>query len=168
MFHHNTTKGVRMAMRGVRTAKWMVLAGLIAGCGAQLADAPKTVPVSGTVTVDGQPIAGATVRFLPTSNDRHGAAGTTDDKGHYQLYVGNNPGAMPGDYKVTIQYYVNKKDGTPVVITPEMDMETISVDIKPALPAMYADPNNTGLTFDVPAKGTDQADFKLDKPTKPA
>uniref|UniRef100_A0A7C4QMT8 Carboxypeptidase regulatory-like domain-containing protein n=1 Tax=Schlesneria paludicola TaxID=360056 RepID=A0A7C4QMT8_9PLAN len=139
-----------------------------AGCGGQLADAPKTVPVSGTVTVDGQPVSGANVTFIPTSPGVHGAAGSTDANGRYTLFVGNNKGAMPGSYKVTIQYYVNKKDGTPVVITPETDMETISADIKPALPPKYADPAQTVLTFEVPAKGTDAADFKLDKEAPPA
>jgi len=145
----------------------LLLGSVALGCGGAKKDAPKTVPVSGTVTVDGQPIGGATVTFLPTSTDRHGATGTTDATGRYTLFVGDNRGAMPGNYKVTIQYFV-KKDGTPFIVTPETDMETVQGEIKPALPAKYSDPEKTELTTTVPDKGTDKADFKLETGAPPA
>lgn len=79
----------------------------LSGCGS---DAPKvnTVPVTGKVTYNGQPVAGATVAFIPTNPDGRAAQGVTDEQGVYTLttYLGPNDqpaGAEPGDYKVTIQ-----------------------------------------------------------------
>lgn len=79
----------------------------LSGCGS---DAPKinTVPVTGRVTYNGQPVAGATVAFIPNNPDGRPAQGVTDEQGVYTLttYVGPNDqpaGAEPGDYKVTIQ-----------------------------------------------------------------
>ncbi|GAA4452314.1 carboxypeptidase-like regulatory domain-containing protein [Novipirellula rosea] len=56
------------------------------GCGGSL-DADYSsiglVPVSGTVTLDGEPIEGAVVFF--EADDRTFSYGTTDDSGHYEL-----------------------------------------------------------------------------------
>ncbi|MDP1796246.1 MAG: carboxypeptidase-like regulatory domain-containing protein [Planctomycetaceae bacterium] len=154
--------------RTSRAVEWMVIA-CILGCSGRLADAPKTVPVSGIVTVDGSPVANATVTLIPQGQgkEQHGASGTTDEKGKFRLFTANNPGAMPGSYAVTIQYYV-KKDGSTFVMKPDTDMETMSAEIKPALPPKFANPSQTELKLDVPEKGTDKADFALEKPSKPA
>jgi hypothetical protein len=97
-------------------------AGLVCGLVAVLylsgcsSDAPKinTVPVTGKVTYKGQPVAGATVAFIPTNPDGRPARGVTDDQGVYTLttYLGpqDQPaGAEPGEYKVTIE----KKQAAP-------------------------------------------------------
>lgn len=137
----------------------LACAAALVGCGGEAADKPVTAPVQGTVTLDGKPLVGATVTFLPTRPQQHGAVGTTDAEGKYTLFVGDNAGAQPGSYKVFIQHYT-KRDGTPIEITPDTDMETIG-DVKQSLPARYSDPERTELTVDVPEDGTENADFQL-------
>ncbi|MDR3197237.1 MAG: carboxypeptidase-like regulatory domain-containing protein [Planctomycetaceae bacterium] len=59
------------------------------------------VKVSGTVTVDGQPMEGITVIFNPVENHGTAASGTTDAQGGYVLTSPGAPynaGAAPGQY----------------------------------------------------------------------
>jgi len=62
------------------------------------------VPVSGTVTLDGKPVEGATVTFHLIGDDKEGrpATGQTDKAGAFRLKSGNEDGARPGEYKVVI------------------------------------------------------------------
>jgi hypothetical protein len=74
----------------------------IAGCGG--GDGPRLAPVEGTVTLDGQPLAGASVVFQP----EHGrpSVGETDDAGRYKLdYTRDKPGAMLGKHRVSISTF---------------------------------------------------------------
>jgi hypothetical protein len=77
-----------------------VLLFAVAGCGGRRAPAP----VSGTVTLDRQPVEGATVTFHALGDDKEGrpATGQTDQTGTFRLKTGNADGARPGDYKVVI------------------------------------------------------------------
>jgi len=71
-----------------------------AGCGS-----PRTpVPVSGTITLDGKPVEGATVTFHPLGDDKEGrpATGQTDKTGTFHLKTGSGDGTRPGEYKVVI------------------------------------------------------------------
>src|SRR5262245_60707077 len=65
--------------------------------------------ISGTVLYKGQPVDGATVTFLPKSEEptAKAAHGKSDSRGHFTLTTYFSPddqpaGAMPGDYAVTI------------------------------------------------------------------
>ena len=62
------------------------------------------VPVTGTVTLDGKPVEGATVTFHLLGDDKEGrpATGQTDKTGAFQLKTGNEDGARPGEYKVVV------------------------------------------------------------------
>jgi hypothetical protein len=72
---------------------------------------PPLGSVSGTVKLDGKPLANATIRFIPLDDsgrmDRKGASaalGLTDDSGHYRLiYVKDIMGAAVGQSRVEIQ-----------------------------------------------------------------
>jgi hypothetical protein len=79
-----------------------LIALLIAGAGCDGRRSP--VPVSGIVTVDGQPVEGATVTFHPVGDDREGrpATGQTDKTGTFRLTTGTEDGARPGAYKVVV------------------------------------------------------------------
>jgi hypothetical protein len=67
--------------------------------------------VSGQVTLDGQPLPNATVRFIPITDDGKGARkgasvamGVTDDNGHYQLfYVKDTSGAAIGQNLIAVE-----------------------------------------------------------------
>ena len=71
---------------------WLIVA---VGCGSKLS------PVNGVVTLDGKPVAGATVTFV-TSDGKMSATGYTDDSGSFSLSAGSQLGAYPGDYKVVV------------------------------------------------------------------
>lgn len=67
----------------------------------------KTVPVSGTVKLEGAPLAGATVSFVGPDENTKTATGVTDAEGRYRLscfVTGTTPvdGAMPGQYTVIV------------------------------------------------------------------
>jgi|SRR5579862_270887 len=71
---------------------------------------PDLGKVSGKVTLDGKPVAGATVRFTPLDDqgkERRNATvalGVTDDSGQYiLLYVKDTPGAAVGTNRVEIE-----------------------------------------------------------------
>jgi len=67
----------------------------------------KTYPVSGIVTLNGEPVPGATVVFAPTKEGvGNDATGITDEKGEYKLQTANgrvDGGTTPGEYSVIIK-----------------------------------------------------------------
>jgi hypothetical protein len=78
-----------------------LLVPMFVGCGGG-ADQPDTVPVSGTITVEGKPLEGAQVSFLGEGASR-AAMGTTDAAGKYQLTTfEENDGAIVGKHTVSI------------------------------------------------------------------
>ncbi len=79
-----------------------LLAGLtLHGCGGS-GSSVELVPVSGNVTLDGQPLEGAIVRFEPINvEEGRSSFGTTDAQGHYELqYTRDKMGAVPGQHAV--------------------------------------------------------------------
>lgn len=146
--------------RRSRAAAWcavfFALAGLaIAGCGGK---GYATAPVSGTVTVDGKATPGIAVSFQPITSDKNkepgpGSAGLTDATGRYKLEIiaptGKKPGAVVGKHRVTL--VTGSAERAP-------DDDTARPAPKPVVPL-----RELGKTreFDVPAGGTDKADFAL-------
>jgi lysophospholipase L1-like esterase len=57
-------------------------------------------PVEGTITLDGKPVANATVTFAG-ENGRE-SQGVTDESGQFQLKTGSASGAVPGKYQIAI------------------------------------------------------------------
>jgi hypothetical protein len=73
---------------------------------------PATAPVSGTVKLEGSPLAGATVQFAPTTEPRHTASAVTDASGNYTLRTfGQADGAVPGPYKVMVTKFEDVEVG---------------------------------------------------------
>jgi hypothetical protein len=71
---------------------------------------PDVAPVTGTVTLNGEPLAGASVVFQSESG--HSAMGTTDSTGSYQLTApGNQKGAVIGLNKVKINSQLDAPPG---------------------------------------------------------
>ena len=84
-------------------ALFFLMSLLFTGCHSGL----RTEYVEGTVTLDGKPVEGALVTFIPASGGTaRVAAGTTDVRGRYTLTTaeGGRPGrgTTEGDYQVTI------------------------------------------------------------------
>ncbi|MDR0336217.1 MAG: hypothetical protein LBI18_03905 [Planctomycetaceae bacterium] len=79
-----------------------------------------TIPVSGTIKLDGQPIGGVHVTFLPVSAGKMEAFGMTIQDGSFVLSTGGakfGNGAQPGEYHVIFsktdiedKYKIDKKD----------------------------------------------------------
>jgi hypothetical protein len=129
-------------IEGKAAAGAAILVGLaLAGCGGNEAR------VSGTVKVDGKPIANGMITFMPVDGKTATAGGKIKD-GHYSVKV--PVGAM----KVSISEpkFVRKKKLYDTPNSPEQDVTEES------LPARYNE--NTELTFDV-RPGRNEKDFDL-------
>ena len=75
--------------------------GLLSFCGC-FGGGSDVAEVTGTITVDGQPIEHAVVSFTPVQG--HASVGMTDAKGNYTLfYLRNVDGAEIGEHKVTVK-----------------------------------------------------------------
>jgi hypothetical protein len=79
----------------------MLLAALLSGCGGSKAE---VAPVSGRVTLDGAPLAGARIRFQPEASGGSPSYGAADSDGQYVLgYKRGQPGALIGWHTVSIE-----------------------------------------------------------------
>jgi hypothetical protein len=101
-------------MRWIRAAAPIALAGLI-GCG-DPDDRISLVPVTGTVTLNGKPLADARVTFLPDPANKSNTPGTdsTGPNGNYKLRFKSRSGIAPGKYKVEIEPPLVMSGGVPV------------------------------------------------------
>ncbi|WP_164102459.1 carboxypeptidase-like regulatory domain-containing protein [Candidatus Laterigemmans baculatus] len=145
-------------LRGVAVASLCSGLFLLSGC--RDADTgPETVPVSGTITVDGKPIAGAKVTFL---HETFAAFGETDASGKYQLA----PGAVPGENKIVLSKW---EGGPPGGEDAGFDDEQLRMMAeaggpdapKQIFPREVTNAMTTNLTFSVPEEGSEAADFDL-------
>jgi hypothetical protein len=154
---------------------WLVLAALLllaAGCGGK----HTPVKVNGVVTLDGKPVEGATVTFYIGGDGQEGrpATGRTDASGAFQLNtMGNEDGALPGEYKVVIAKWVPALPDLKVPDFPKTPEGRAQREEflyraygnrprgKNILPARYGDPNTTPLTATVNGKTT--VNFELSK-----
>lgn len=123
----------------------------LGGCGRS--DLPPMAPVTGTVTVDGRPVEGATVLFHPTSQtDQPGAtrpgAGTCDDNGQFQITTfRSGDGGLIGTHKVTVSKAVDPSSASPGNV---FAWEYVDLATTPLTAEVTADGDNV-FAFDVPA-----------------
>ena len=104
----------QMAVVGILTA---------AGCSSNPAIYPEVADVVGVVTLDGQPLEGATITFAPEAG--RASSGVTDSTGRYNLnYTGSIRGAMLGAHRVMIKKMVQDKAATPSKAEQLMDKAT--------------------------------------------
>ena len=125
------------------------------GCGSG-----KFAPVSGTVTMNGKPLAGAIVSFMPVVERKGleaplGSSGKTNDKGEYTLTSDTGrTGALVGKHRVSVSL-MNPGTGA-------SDDRRRPGQLVNQVPVRYN--GKTELTYEVPAGGTDKADFTLKSP----
>ncbi|HVA49165.1 MAG TPA: carboxypeptidase-like regulatory domain-containing protein [Pirellulales bacterium] len=127
----------------------MVLGMLVVGCGKRSAGPPvvATLPIQGRVTLDGKPLAGADVVFMPVDAPLV-FAGTTKEDGSYQLAGLAGKATCKGNCRVTISRML-KPDGSP---PPPGEPPAISFAVE-SLPPRYSMANSTELSANVPEGG---------------
>lgn len=88
-------------MKTLSLAGLVIAVALLVGCGSD-ADQVETYPVSGTVTISGRPLPGATVMFVGEEKQPI-ALGRTNSQGLYKLTTYDpDDGAAEGSYAVII------------------------------------------------------------------
>lgn len=141
-----------------------VMLAICPGCG-QKSTGPKTYPVTGIVTLKGEPVSGATVTFHG-ADGKSTAVGNTDAAGRYTLTAGPaGKGALAGKYQVAIVKF-KAAEPAPAAKAGEYVPPDPNQPPPPApenlLPAKYADPKTSALTAEVQTSGPSNFDFKLE------
>lgn len=147
-------------MRNIKLSLFALLAliAFIPACGG---GAIKTEGVTGTITLDGNPLPFASIRFIPLDGTGSESYGQSDSTGVYKLQtqLGKaNAGTTPGKYQVAVTCYeevgtgkfMKDEDGNEIEITEEVS----------ALPAKYNDPTTSGIEVEV-TKGSNKINLEL-------
>jgi hypothetical protein len=123
-----------------------VAGAVLAGCGPA---GPDLAPVTGKVTLDGQPMTHGHVGTIPTVG--RGAHGDIRPDGTFELHTyATGDGARVGPHKVGVAAYdASAPRG------PESEYGKLLV------PKHYTNPESSGLTIDVPEDGLDNVELKL-------
>lgn len=145
---------------------------------------PKTVPVSGTVTLKGKPVEGVTVIFSRGQSaigSGEVAVGKTDANGKFELtsHFGpqaSAPGAVAGDYKVTLSKSIPPPNVDPEKYKAMVDAANKISEVGGMVPANkqppplvelfpleYSNLLKTKLTANVTPSGPNNFDFKVDQ-----
>jgi hypothetical protein len=130
---------------------------LLSGCGKPY----KVAPVSGKITLDGKPLAKATVSFVPLGTKENQAPGPTshggtDAEGRFSLSLSVTP-PTPGSVVGKCRVFITTLQSDPAA--DDRDAGGPVRRVKDKVPEKYN--LRTELVFDVPAAGTDQANFDL-------
>jgi len=127
----------------------------------------KIVPATGKVTLAGEPLANATVTFIPVNDGADTASAVTDANGMYDLVTplpGISPeeskGVAPGEYRVRISRFA-MPDGSPIPAG-MMEAEAEGEGAKESVPAKYSNFEATTLKVTV-ASPKAENNFDLEK-----
>ena len=124
---------------------------------------PSYVSVSGVVTLDGEPYGKAVVTFQPIGTPDNpepgrGSSAYTDEKGRFVLQHDGRDGSVVGKHRVRISTRGNDVVGQPAEGTGSSDESPAKGPVDPITPEWNALSN---VDFDVPAGGTDKANFDI-------
>jgi len=125
---------------------WLaVLAMASSGCGRSGRQIPNRVPVSGRVTIAGQPLAYGTVQLVPESPEGHAAMGTIKGGSFTLASAESSPGVVKGSYKVSIvsPQPIDPSNRPSDIFSPEANKSNI--------PKRYGSVETSGLSVDVNA-----------------
>ena len=148
-------------MKRLTSLGLLLIAVVIGGCSnGKIA----TENVTGTVLLDGTPLAGASVNFHPKTQGQ-GTPGyaVTNEKGEYilQTLLGNaQAGTVAGDYTVTVSKKVTEDTKIAEYGSKEYNTSRGSSQPKETLPAIYIDPKTTPFSATV-QKGNNTYDFEV-------
>ena len=130
------------------------------GCGYRR---PAQVKTTGTVTLDGEPVANAALMFIPDSG--RPASGTTNTNGEFQVSsFGGNDGLPAGNYRVTAtklvlkdrfqQLYDRQVERAAAEAEPGEEPEEVDIEFgenayRNDLPENYAELDTTDITVTI-------------------
>jgi hypothetical protein len=128
----------------------------LAGCGGV-----KPVPVDAVVTLDGKPLPGATVLFVPNEGSRgRPAHGLTDADGSLQLTTFEDyDGVLPGEYRVVVtigEWMSEPPQGdrsSEERARRRQERSEARASKKPLVPGIYGHQDTTPLHCTVPPAG---------------
>jgi hypothetical protein len=143
---------------------------VLTGCGKSTrTGAIPVVPVNGTVTYQGKPVAEADITFYPKEQNIPSSFGRTDDKGAYSLTTYSSNDGSPAGWKLISITKVKAPVTTesvasidsPEYVPPPPNGFPSVAPPKPEIPAKYASQETSGLTANIQADGTNTVDFEL-------
>ncbi|MEZ6125171.1 MAG: hypothetical protein R3C49_18645 [Planctomycetaceae bacterium] len=123
-----------------------VVLSTLAGCGQSPYSGETRYPLKGTVTLDGTPIDGGSISFMPL-DDKHKVAGGAITNGTYS--VPENQGANAGAYRVEVHWM--KPTGKKI---PDSDLGGTMDEVKEVIPPKYST-FNSELTANVDGSNTE-------------
>lgn len=146
----------------------LLIVPMIAGCGGGASgepkDRPKRTPVSGSVTLKGTAVEGATVTLHPLQGGSSAAA-KTDSSGKFVLGTfSTDDGAVPGSYNISVFKLESVMPAAqPAPGEPGYDPNPNSLaKPKQLLPEKYADPFKSTFSKDVGTEPITDLDLKLE------
>ncbi len=141
---------------------------VLAGCAKEpTRDGPELAKVTGTITLDGEPVEGAHIKFSPET-DNPAAFAVSDRRGRYELRTFDpGDGAVPGKYGISASKEVTEA-GMEFASQAELEAyvkehgerppkgETVSV-----LPEKYSSPGTSELTAEITVAKKNRFDLEL-------
>lgn len=139
----------------------VMIALIAAGCGG----GPKLVPVAGIVTLDGEPLEGASLSFVPVEGNVIATSGAdvSGPNGNFQMTFKGRSGLAPGAYRVLVSKTeeITPPDGREI---PDVFAKASFEKQLMGLAEETIPPQNFDHEVEVPAEGA--TDFHLDFKSK--
>lgn len=145
-------------LRG-RASGAFLLAACCALVGCSGGDELELAETEGTVTYQGQPVAGGSVMFMPTEGGPP-SVGNTDKQGHFVLSTTGRPGAVVGPHTVSIAAVKQSGNVSNAKLSGMSEAELRAIQT-PLIPQRYGNIQTSGLTATV-SEDPDQNQLTFD------
>lgn len=145
---------------------------LLGGCGGGEEERYTLVPVKGKILLDGKPLGGVTVSFMPNTSNKPPTDGgdITGTDGTFSAKYRNRSGLAPGKYKVVVSQPGSGPGGAgrlPSESTASPYMAKLATESAAkgsgpkSAPWRYGNADSTPLEHDVSSKGDTDLEFDL-------
>ena len=147
-------------------AFFLLLAATVAGCGG--GDGLERVAVSGSVTINGEPVPNGVVRFKPAAGTEGPMANTMITDGQYD--ISSDQGPVPGNYDVQVLAYEDPNAAAepttvrPAIASDKLGPKTSSDDLDNGAASVVPQaPKESKRTFNItiPELSSFEQDFAL-------
>ena len=136
-------------------ALFLAASSLMAGCSGSRDELPRE-PVSGTVMMDGQPLAEGAIQFTPAAGSSGPAISYTAPIENGQFSIPRADGLVPGSYKVSISAVPVKRDTR---IEATIGKKKKATPFKELIPAKYN--SKTTLTEEIKRGGASGLKYEI-------